>query len=234
MGLPLQNMLTADYPDSTQNFDPSKQPSFVCTWATRPPASGVPIGTLITVTDQGANGRSFWWSNGVNWIPVNGEISMSVQYGTLAAPIATITGNGTNQAAVLPIVPMLPAYMLIPGVRVKILVWARETLNGGNVSYFGPCLGSVQNPGGSIGANTMGNALPVGSSITGIGLVIGVITAANTLFTAAYSGSQSSPAGAGEAAIDLTVPNYVNLQVNNSLGAGNNILVLALAVSLEF
>lgn len=103
---------------------------YVGTWALRPAASGHPVGSVMYITDfgnavgsattAGVASGSEWVSNGVYWKPLNGKVALYMQSSSMAAPIATLTGNGTVQFFTLPASILLPAGMLFPGAQLEV------------------------------------------------------------------------------------------------------------------
>lgn len=92
---------------TTQNFLPSS------TWANRPDATLYGLGHILPVSDVGQNG-SFWFSNGTNWVR-DSDLLLVHDSGSLAAPIATISGT-TAALFTLPLGNIkIPANMLIAG-----------------------------------------------------------------------------------------------------------------------
>lgn len=93
--------------------------------ASRPAASTVPVGSIAVFADLGpgtsTNRRSWWWSDGTYWRPVGGRQYIDVQAGSIAAPVATLTGTGAIQAFVLPRDLLIPAGLLFPGALVEVI-----------------------------------------------------------------------------------------------------------------
>jgi hypothetical protein len=92
------------------------------TWAALPAANTVGKFTRRWVTDVGANGGSMWYSDGVSrWFPVGGNVVLAQANGSLASPLASLTGV-TSADFVLPAGnPVIPAGMMQPG-RSKLLI----------------------------------------------------------------------------------------------------------------
>lgn len=61
-------------------------------WAGRPAANSVPLRSYIIITDYGLGGNSLWWSDGSNWRPLNGNVLLYSQNGSLTTPISSLTG----------------------------------------------------------------------------------------------------------------------------------------------
>lgn len=87
-------------------------------WTGRPSASTVAVGAAMVVTDVGVGGRSFWWSDGTNWRPQNGAVLLFQSFGKASQPLATITGNLTNQRFTLPTSYAIPGGLIYAGGRV--------------------------------------------------------------------------------------------------------------------
>lgn len=94
-------------------------------WANRPIASSVPARTKIAITDVGVGGYSEWFSDGTYWKPVNGSLLLFRDRGTVAAPLATITGDGVLTIATFAIPNaaslLIPAGMCYPGSRIVVI-----------------------------------------------------------------------------------------------------------------
>lgn len=87
------------------------------TWATRPTAA--PVASRYFATDIGPNGTLFSW-DGTYWRPANGQALVYGAFGTISTPLATLTGNGTEQVFTLPELCLLPAGLLSPGSRLDV------------------------------------------------------------------------------------------------------------------
>lgn len=104
---------------------------YVGTWASRPAASDVTAGSLMEITDYGAGGRSYWWSDGTYWRPQNGSVRLFTDFVTAdptANSLASLTGNSTEQFFTLPAGNLLiPAGMVnVPDARVTVEFYARR------------------------------------------------------------------------------------------------------------
>lgn len=84
------------------------------TWASKPAASSVPVGTRIVVSDL-VGGPEFR-NNGTNWIPSTGMVTLAAMSGSITAPVAS--GTRVGGAAFLMGLPgggiKIPAGLLIP------------------------------------------------------------------------------------------------------------------------
>lgn len=71
-------------------------------------------------------------SDGTNWKPVSGSQLLYIAEGTVATPLATLTGNGTNQLFTLPAGNLvIPAGLLSPNTELYAEGWfKRSTANG--------------------------------------------------------------------------------------------------------
>lgn len=112
---------TAATQNSTEFLTPAQRPE-VATWADLPAANSVPVGRTYTVLNTG------WrvYSNGTNWRPANGRLLIAQRCGSVASPIATLTGV-TAGMFTLPITPTIPAGMLGPHSRLYTEALVRRT-----------------------------------------------------------------------------------------------------------
>lgn len=109
-------------PGGTSRLDPNNLEGFIgnYTWATKPNAALVPVGSRFCCTDVGVGGRSFWWSDGSVWHPVNGVCNLYSIAGTVANPVGTLSLNGNTQVFTLPQPQLIPAGMLYAGARLQL------------------------------------------------------------------------------------------------------------------
>ena len=213
-------------------------PVYIGTWAGRPAASAVSVGAQMIVTDVGVGGRSYWWGDGTNWRPVNGSVTLSEQHGTIAAPIATITGTiaGGFATFALPTIPVIPVGMLIIGARVVAGSIILKTGAGVTNGYAGPGLGHTQNTGGANSACPLGGFIGTGNGCSWGGPAYAQLVAAGTLQSPTYASSVvSASAGFGEwTGYNPANPLYLNVNCNNGLAAGDTLSLLSLTLALEF
>lgn len=96
-------------------------------WDDRPAASSN-TSRVIRITDVGPAGAgSHWVSDGTYWRPVNGSIVLQKQSGSIATPLAAVTGV-TSSMLVPSKSRIIPAGMLIPGdAQLKIEAMFRRT-----------------------------------------------------------------------------------------------------------
>jgi hypothetical protein len=73
-------------------------PSF--TWSGKPSASSVLAGTQIRITDVGiSSAGSLWFSDGTNYRPAGGSVSLYKRSGPTTSPLASLTPAGANNTA---------------------------------------------------------------------------------------------------------------------------------------
>lgn len=85
-----------------------------------PSAGGKNAGTTIRLTDVGPAG-SEWTSDGTVWRPSNGSaVLYQSPAGSVAAPVATLTGNGATQYFSLAQPMLIPAGLLFSGAKLRI------------------------------------------------------------------------------------------------------------------
>jgi hypothetical protein len=115
-------------------------------WTTRPDAANFQPGRLAWMDDVGPSGSS-WVSDGTYWRPLNGLALLYIQAGTIAAPVSTLTGNGTSQNFVLPEPCLIPGGMLFPGCRIDVdAVFYKEGTHTGTVLGYLSSSASPANP----------------------------------------------------------------------------------------
>lgn len=98
------------------------------TWATKPLANLIPVGSRICVTDLN---DSVWYSDGTYYHPLNGFYSFG-KSGSIAAPLSTLTGVTAGQFTLSPLM-LIPAGMLIPGIS-QVVVDAQYYRRGANAT----------------------------------------------------------------------------------------------------
>ena len=116
--------------------------------ANLPAPNTVPVGYYARVTDLGVGGTSEWVSDGTIWRPRGGSVLLYQRLGSVASPVATINGNGTNVNFVIPDVCLIPPQVLYPGIRVYAAAKFRRTAlaAGAVASASRVCLGSSGHP----------------------------------------------------------------------------------------
>jgi hypothetical protein len=71
-------------------------------------------------------GRGVWLYEGTNWRPLGGRMQLAQRNGTIASPVATLTGV-TAGSFTLPVIPRVLASMLFPHSRVVVNAHLRRT-----------------------------------------------------------------------------------------------------------
>ena len=102
---------------------------FRTTWADRPAIGLVPVGTELQVTDY-ANQK--WINNGTYWRPSQGRALIKQALGTLASPVAVVSGAAAGFFSIPGGSPKLPAGMIIPNSRVVGHAEVKKEGTGGN------------------------------------------------------------------------------------------------------
>jgi hypothetical protein len=100
------------------------------TWANRPTASAVAVGTVFAASDIGPAGTLFR-SDGTAWRPLNGRALLYQRAGSIASPISTLSGV-TSGTFTLPAAMTIPAG-LIP-THGTLLIRARVQRTGANAT----------------------------------------------------------------------------------------------------
>lgn len=104
------------------------------------PAASLMAGKTVRVTDVGKSGSgSLWISDGTKWTPINGAVLLCSNFGTLAAPLATISASASKFA--IPASEMvsgnsivLPANILSIGQSVRVSAYYMH--RGANVGSW--------------------------------------------------------------------------------------------------
>ena len=105
------------------------------TWAGKPAVAAWPVGVPIIVTDVGGPAGSQWVTDGSNWLPANGRVVLASRSGSIAAPVATLTGTTTGKFT-LPANIVLPAGILMPGKsKVEVIAALRKTGTAATVQF---------------------------------------------------------------------------------------------------
>lgn len=107
------------------------------TWATKPAASAVPVGTQIRASDVGVgSGGSIWYSDGSDWRPLGGSVILKQLAGNIASPAVSFTGSTTEQQLVMPGGNVrIPAGMLLAGGILNISTMERTVIVGGSTNF---------------------------------------------------------------------------------------------------
>ncbi len=127
-------------------------PVYIGAWSSRPAASAVAVGAQMVITDVGVGGRSYWWSDGTYWRPVNGRVLLFQGIGSLASPISTLTLNLTAQRFTLPGGYTIPGGLIVPGSRIFAAAKTRRIGAAGTSFTTSVCLNSVDAPFGNNGS----------------------------------------------------------------------------------
>lgn len=102
-------------------------------WANRPSAISNP-GASITVTDVPIGGRTTFYSDGANWIPAGGAITLVSLTGTVASPVAQTATTGGALLMGAPVSGIkISAGLIIPGkttIQINAL-WSKGGSAGG-------------------------------------------------------------------------------------------------------
>lgn len=192
-------------------------------WASRPAASAVPAGSKMCATDVGVGGYSEWVSDGTYWRPVNGSVLLFEDRGSVASPIASLTGDGvsTQIGFVIPNASSvrMPAGMAFVGSRIVVVFECMKGAVATVTNNFTSKLDSVtvssagNNPVGSI---SMGPTANLSGRSFGTAVVTGLATTSNsraTSFAASGSGFFDMPAAAWD--FDSNPP-YITLYIQGA------------------
>ena len=190
---------------------------FVTTWSGRPPASSVPVGTELQVTDYG---NQKWVSNGTYWRPAQGRVTIAQHWGSYEKPLATLQTVATGQFTIPGGNPLIPAGMIVPHSSVRCFATIRKV--GGNAGVrFDVRIGTSGNISDSLFAS-------FNSTTPTTGLDVQHAAAArfggeaNRLAALRYIGDGHTTAYIGSG-IDLTVNvnTAMDMKVSFSIGVGH-------------
>lgn len=196
-----------------------------CLWADRPSASSVPAGTSYRFIDVGGSAGSVWDATLAGWAPQNGSMVLASNWGTLAAPVATISGAASGI-----FVPsggagslVIPASLLLE-TRAEIEVVSRIQKVGANATcdmrvYLG-ALGTASDP------VVQNITLAITNNITARPACSAEFVEGSMLTTQGLGpGAQSATVGLQDKVVDLTVPNIISF----GIATGNALDVYKLA-----
>jgi len=202
------------------------------TWAGKPTAASAGAGTVIVVTDIGPS-RTQWVSDGTNWRPLNGRVTLFQQTGTATAPVSSIsTTSGTaTQFTGLPSLA-IPGGMLYAGAKVVITAAVRRSAVGGS-PVSGNVLAFLNGADGVVGGSQVG--LVQGGSVVG---VVGFLMTEAYIGTNAYMPTYNAPpagnpqAGTGDRALTLANPSYVYFFGSSGYETGGTVQLIGYTVEL--
>lgn len=169
------------------------------TWANRPAASSVPVGTILPVMLTGNTEPRFFVSDGTVWRPQGAWQVLYHRSGSAAAPLATLTGDGTIKYWVLPQDCLLPGGMLYAGIRIEAQFWMRKSGTHTGVVRLG--LATANDGTNYLGCGVAANATS-GSNVFGAsemcvyadGFMSGVVDGTSRVSYSALSATSSSTA----------------------------------------
>ncbi len=201
-------------------------------WVARPSASTAGAGAIIRVSDLGPGGSS-WISDGTIWRPLAGHAMLYQRVGSVATPIATLSGDGTAKSFVLPENVLIPANTLFVGATLLISArFRRIALAGAPVAAncttrFGSTnttadgsVGSVQ-VAAAVGQEYESEAtLQVYSSTVSVGRGF---VAANAVQQNTFS----------DRTVNITVDNYLSCGVAAGYIAGDTVALISYSVALK-
>lgn len=172
--------------------------AYTGTWANRPAATAVAPGTKMIATDVGVGGYSEWVSNGTNWRPVNGSVLLFEDRGSVAAPIASLTGDGvsTQMGFVIPNASSvrLPAGMAYIGSHIIAVYECMKGPVATVTNNFSSKLDTVTVS--STGNNPLGNvSMGTTANLSGRGYGTAVVTGATTVTTSRLTNFATSTSG---------------------------------------
>jgi hypothetical protein len=118
------------------------------TWATKPAIASLPSYTPILITDVGVGG-SLWHHDGTDWHPTATEVVLAAKGGTVATPLASLSGIAVDTKFTLPADILIPGGMIIPETAHLIVDALFQRLGTGGANLWKMHVGT---------ANTIGDA----------------------------------------------------------------------------
>ena len=206
--------------------------SYAGPWASRPGAAAVPVGTLIQVTNVGRGG-SIWYTDGTNWRPFGGRVTLYQRSGSVAAPINTWAATGAAGLFTLPESLVIPQGLMAPYSRLTISAFIQRVsgaVGAANAMITLGTLNTASDPAATFLTNAAANAnsWPVATVTTVDGT--------------AYVGPNGTGKGIGTsgAAVptdrtqnNVTNPLYINIGFNATNSVGDTFALIDYQVVLE-
>lgn len=201
-------------------------------WATRPDPTTMPVGSEITITDLGRGG-SRWRSDGTNWRPAGGRVTLYQRAGSVAAPINTWAATGAAGLFTLPESLVIPQGLLAPYARLTISAWVQRVsgaVGAANVMITLGTLNTATDPAATFLTNgaANANAWPVAT----------VTTVDGTAFvgpngTGKAIGTSGAAVPTDRAQSNAANPLYVNIGFNATNSVGDTFALLDYQIVLE-
>lgn len=184
------------------------------TWANAVAAVASLSGKTIFISDVGAGGGSFWWSDGTKLRPVSGRVCIARASGSLATPLATISGS-TGASFALSAITIPPA-LLIPG-KSAVLVSAHIRRRNANATAVALArLGSLN----TTSDNTLFGVTSGATNNQDIDIFGRAAIATQTTFSAMLFGSPAAWSNTAtvdrSTNFDTSVANYVQLGISSA------------------
>ena len=187
------------------------------TWVGKPAVAAWPVGVPIIVTDVGGSAGSQWVTDGVSWKPANGSVLLGARSGSVAAPVATITGAASGKFT-LPFDIRIPAGALIAGVTQLEIVATMRRRGVAATNQFIVYVGSTNSTSDSVSMAVMGTA--TNNQDCTVFPVIG-FPAAGTMTTSTWNGVASTTGAADNTDRTTNINTAANMFVNFGVFGGN-------------
>lgn len=168
------------------------------TWAGKPTASSVPVGTVIMISDLS---YQRFVSDGTYWRPMQGKVMLYSKWGTLASPIASLSGVTAGVFIISGGAPKVPAGLIIPNSKLYLQADVRK-VGANSTAIFNCWLGT---------AGTTADSAVVATSLSSATNMDGLVTAAarfgtskTTLNTRNWLGDGTTSASSASVVLDKT------------------------------
>lgn len=207
-------------------------------WAGRPAAGAVPVGSWIRITSGfGATGRTgVFETDGTYWRPLNGRVSLAAMGLPRSTPLASAIGNGAQQLFTLPSNILVPAGMMFPGARICAAAVFQRTVAGGPSSVNMP-ISIAGTP------NLLTGASPINTAgVSNIaGQIVHVVGAATCVSATQYMihnympyNGQTQSANSGESSnSNPSLDHYVRAGMGAEATAADTFALLSLTAWIE-
>lgn len=204
------------------------------TWAGKPLATAWPVGVPIMITDVGNSAAgSQWVTDGTNWRPANGRVSLASRSGSVATPISTISA-ATFGKFTLPENIKIPAGCIVHGQTTLEVVVTLRRRGTAATNQFIVYVGSTNSTSDS--ASIAVTTTATNNQDCNMYPVIG-FPSSGTMLTSTWSGIANTTSGADNADRTTNINTAVDMFVNFGVFSGNaadSYDLLAYRVALVF
>ena len=203
-------------------------------WSTRPSATAYAVGTQIYITDIPAGGRTLFYTDGTNWRPINGSVTLFAGAGSASSPLGTLTSVG---AAILMTGALsgirIPAGLIVPAKSLmRVCAYWNKTGSASGIS----CVTTIGT------SNSLSDSQTVGQFIGALATSVlneqidymfpnatSLTTTSNAVNTNAAAGATSTPTYSTN--INTAADMFLNFGTTSST-SGDGLQIFALSVQV--